>query len=268
MTGWLKVHRKMKTSPIFSDPQLFKLWMLCLMKASHNEHDQLTGNQVVKLQPGQFVTGRIALTSEYNYGATNSNMAKETTVWRWLKVLEKMQMLDIKSTNKYSVITIVKWDDHQNNEQQMDNKRTTNEQQMDTTKNVKNDKNDKNKKPSSPKQVYDKESDEMKLVDFFESEIQRTDPKFKVPNKQTWSNDMRLLIKERQGDKSEIARIIRFVQMDDFEKSRVMSVSKLRKRYSELYAKAAQSQKPKATGHNQKNKVDFKALREKYKEDA
>lgn len=143
MTGWFKTHRKMKTSPIFSDPYLFKLWMLCLMKASHKEHEQLVGNQTVTLQPGQFVTGRIMLTNEYNYGATGKNCMKELTVWRWLKSLEKMQMLNIKSTNKYSVVTIVNWTEHQNDEQQMNNKRTTNEQQMITNKNVKKEKNEK-----------------------------------------------------------------------------------------------------------------------------
>ena len=58
----------------------------------------------------------------------------------------------IKPNNKYSVITVRNWrffqdstpKREQQNGQQMNNKRTTNEQQMNTNKNVKNEKNVKN----------------------------------------------------------------------------------------------------------------------------
>ena len=62
-------------------------------------------------------------------------------------------MLNIKTTNKYSVVTVVNYDFYQSFggeieqqiEQQMNNKRTTNEQQMNTNNNV----NNINKKSSS-----------------------------------------------------------------------------------------------------------------------
>jgi hypothetical protein len=57
-------------------------------------------------------------------------------------VLENMQILNIKSNNKYSIITIVNWHTYQNvvseneqhNEQQLNNSRTTAEQQMNASK--------------------------------------------------------------------------------------------------------------------------------------
>lgn len=47
-------------------------------------------------------------------------------------------MLAIKSNNKFSVVSIEKWGDYQVEKIKSDNKRTTNEQQMNTNKNVKN----------------------------------------------------------------------------------------------------------------------------------
>ncbi len=42
--------------------------------------------------------------------------------------------------NKYTLVTIVKREDYQGNGEKMNRKRTANEQQMNTNKNVKNDK--------------------------------------------------------------------------------------------------------------------------------
>mgnify|MGYP006866388647 FL=1 len=48
-----------------------------------------------------------------------------------MQVLKKLQMLDIKSNNKFSVVSIEKWEDYQGNKEIMDNKidnkRTTKE---------------------------------------------------------------------------------------------------------------------------------------------
>jgi len=136
--GWISLHRKVMDNPIYSNAFMLKLWIHCLMKASHKEHDQLVGNQMVKLEPGQFVTGRNALADEFNKGAKKDEVISAITLWRWLKNFEEWQMLNIKTTTKYSVVTVVKWNEHQQREQQVNNKRTTDEQQVNTNNNVNN----------------------------------------------------------------------------------------------------------------------------------
>ena len=153
MTGWIKLHRKLLDSPIFQNEKLFKVFAYCLMKASHKEHTQLVGRRVVHLQKGQFVFGRKRASEELRL--------KESTVRDYVKLLEKLGTIDIKSDNKFSVITVVNWAVYQNDEEisdskndkksttnqhQMDNKSTSNQQQINTNKNVKNEKNDKNVK--------------------------------------------------------------------------------------------------------------------------
>ncbi|RPJ97261.1 hypothetical protein CW357_00930 [Rummeliibacillus sp. TYF005] len=284
MSGWISLHRKLMDNPIYSSAGMLKLWIHCLLKASHAEHEQLVGTQIIKLQPGQFVTGRDSLAYEFNRGAIKGDIVSSITLWRWLGTLEKMHMVNIKKTTKYSVVTVINWSMYQLNEQQMNNrfgdkpvnknennkkseqqithenafvstvqgecvkkseqqmnnKRTTNEQQMNTNNNVNNVNNNISRKRS---RFYEEDSDEMKLANFFISKIRENDQKFKDPNKQTWCDDFRKLIELDKRDKHEISKLIKWVQQDDFWKSNVLSPSKLRKRYSELLIKMQNEQK-------------------------
>lgn len=142
MDGWIKLHRKIVESAIFSDPDLLRLWIYCLSKAAYRPTTVIIEKQEILLKPGQFVTGRFSLHAEYNAGVAPRKKIKETTLWNWLKRLEKFGNLDIKSYNKYSVVTVVKWDEYQDTltteQQQNDNRLTTERQQIDTNKNLKN----------------------------------------------------------------------------------------------------------------------------------
>lgn len=113
--------------------------MWCLLKAAHKEHDQFIGLQKITLQPGQFIFGRKKAAFELGIS--------ESTVWRLINALKTNNSLNIKTNNKFSLITVVNWGFYQGDEQQtdskMDNRWTTDGQQMDTNKNVKNDKNEK-----------------------------------------------------------------------------------------------------------------------------
>ena len=159
MAGWIKLHRKLKDSLVFDNPELLKVWIWCLLKATHDDYSQMVGLQEVYLEKGQFVFGRKVASSELKMS--------ESKTYRLIKKLENMQNLNIKTNNKFSVITIENWvlyqsDDcksEQQSEQQMNNKRTTNEQQMNTNKNIKNNKNINNNIYS----VFDSYSDNEEL---------------------------------------------------------------------------------------------------------
>ncbi|WP_313891148.1 hypothetical protein [Psychrobacillus sp.] len=107
-----------------------------------------------------------------------------------------------------------------------------------TTKTTSNKKN-------SRKQVFDDNSDEMKLATFFISEIKKNSADFKLPNLQSWCEEFRRIIELDKRNKSEIFRLIRWVQADDFEKANVLSPIKLRKRYDALKIRMLNPTKPK-----------------------
>lgn len=154
--GYIKLYRKTIDSRVFRSEELFKLWALCLLKANHKKNWVTIVGIVepIKILPGQFITGRFSLHQDY-YQIRRKKQKSPITVWRWLLTLEKMGNLNVKTNNKYSIVTITNWhlyqskesDNEQVNEQQMINRRTTDEQQMITNKNEtrmnKNEKEDK-----------------------------------------------------------------------------------------------------------------------------
>lgn len=122
MNGWIKLHRRIVNSEVFKNSKTVHVWLWCLCKASHKQHDALIGNQVIQLNKGQFICGR-------KKAADELNMA-ETTFRDQLNVLKKLGMISTTATNKYTVVTIENWEIYQGqNEdyhQQTANKPTTN----------------------------------------------------------------------------------------------------------------------------------------------
>lgn len=143
--GYAKLYRSLLTHPIFADPYLLKLFNYCLLKASYKQRDVILDNAVITLMPGEFIWGRIAASKELNENTKPKYKISESTWERKLSVLEKMQIVNRKVTNKYTIVKLVNWQVYQSEEsriehqieQQMNNRCTSDEQQMNTNKKVK-----------------------------------------------------------------------------------------------------------------------------------
>jgi len=142
--GYVKLYRCILDNPFFSDSKIIHLWITLLVKASHKDRKIMFNKQLINLKAGQFVTGRKAL--------SKITGLSESFIYRTLKVLESEQQIEQQKNNKYTVISILNWEKYQGNgtlseqqnEQQVNSRRTASEQQVNTNKNDKNDKNDKN----------------------------------------------------------------------------------------------------------------------------
>lgn len=104
--GWIKIHRKILDSSVWNNQNVFRVWMWCLLKASHKEYDMLVGGQPIKLKPGQFVFGREKAAKEIGLSVQQARTS--------LNILKKLKNLTIESTNKFSIITIINWETYQN----------------------------------------------------------------------------------------------------------------------------------------------------------
>jgi len=179
--GYVKLWRKSIDTAIWEDETLWRLWTLCLMKASHKNTETIIGRKKVKISRGSFITGRQRLWEDFYPSRTRRNRGfSPLSLWRSLKFLEKLGNLNINSNNKFSIVSINNYDtynscdseDEQHHEQQLNNKRTTSEQQLNTYKNNKNNKNNKNKK------AYMSETGNS------ENDISESDSKNKIPCKE------------------------------------------------------------------------------------
>ena len=99
--GWVKLHRKLLESLTFENEKCLKIWIWCLLKTNHKDKKCLIGRQKIVVKKGQFIMGSIKSSEKLQ-------LAK-STLWYWLEFLEKEGQVEIKKTNKYSVITIKNW---------------------------------------------------------------------------------------------------------------------------------------------------------------
>ena len=138
MEGWIKIYRKMLDNPIITkDGDYLSVWIYLLLNATHEIYDTIIEGQRITLQKGQLVTGRKSISQKLHIN--------ESKVQRILKCFENEQQIEQQTNPRNRVITITNWNEYQTNEQvieqQMNNKRTTSEQQVNTNKKIKNIKN-------------------------------------------------------------------------------------------------------------------------------
>jgi len=137
MEGWIKLHRQLLEWEWYDEPNTFRLFMHCLLKANHK--DKMYRGQLVK--SGSFLTSRDLLASET--GLTTQQVRTS------LKRLESTNEITTKKSKKGTVLQIVKYiayqhDNQQNNQrfnQQLTNNQPTANQQLTTNKNDNNEKN-------------------------------------------------------------------------------------------------------------------------------
>ncbi|WP_339283706.1 DnaD domain protein [Paenibacillus sp. FSL R5-0486] len=135
MDGWIKLHRKTMDNPIVcKDADHLAVWIYLLTNATHKEYPAVFAGEKIMLQPGQLITGRKTIGEKFS--------VHESKVQRILKKFETEQQIEQRSSNNKRLISILSWADYQSseqqNEQQMNNQRTTDEQPVNTNKNVKN----------------------------------------------------------------------------------------------------------------------------------
>lgn len=240
MEGWVCLHRKIVDSVVWTDPNMLKLWSLCLIKASHREKPNFGfAGQVVPLKKGEFVTGRDSLAEEFNKGVQKRNRVSAITLWRFLKKFEKYEMLNIKTTNKYSVISISNWDSYQSTEQEVNINRTPSEQQVNTINNDNNvnNENKKEKVSKRSRRVYEHDSVYFLLAEELFKQICQNQ-KIKEPDYQSWADDLRKMIEIDKRTEGQVRRMIQWSQENDFWSTNILSANKLRVKYDTMAAQA------------------------------
>lgn len=175
--GWVKLHRSTLENPVVcKDAEHIAVWVYLLLQATHKKKEVLFSGDKITLKPGQLITGRKKI-SEYC-------KVNESKVQRILKLFENEHQIEQQTANKNRLITVVNWDRYQlteqESEQQVNNKRTTSEQQVNTNKNerIKECKKDINnivEKESRPNMIKE-------IVDYLN---QKTNKSFKSSTKTT-----------------------------------------------------------------------------------
>jgi hypothetical protein len=149
MIGWIKLHRKITEHWIWSKPEYFQWWVDILMSANFENKKVLIKNQVIECNRGDVL---------YSYETwANRWKTNKSKAMRFLKMLEKDNMICIKSETVTTRLTICKYDSYQeignDSETQVKRNRNASETQVKPTKESKEIKNDNNYYNDEKKEV-------------------------------------------------------------------------------------------------------------------
>ncbi len=104
--GYIRLWRKSLDSGLIRNHNVWIFWTWCLLKANYKpNHKQVVGFQEVILQPGDFIFGREKAAEETGLSEQNIRTC--------LTFLKKSKNLTIKTTNKFSIISIINWGSYQ-----------------------------------------------------------------------------------------------------------------------------------------------------------
>lgn len=141
--GFIYIWRSFKRTSFFKKPLVAHLAVYLLLDVNHETYSFIFNSQEITVKPGQTVTGIHELSKSSGLSIQNARTA--------LKILKKIGFLTIKSTNRYSIITLCNFNNYQKGGEHfnnLSNKPLTNKQQatnkqLTTNNNDNNDKNDK-----------------------------------------------------------------------------------------------------------------------------
>jgi hypothetical protein len=112
VNGWIKLHRQLIERGWLKNHNVCIFWIYCLLKATHEPIKTIVGFQEVNLQPGEFVFGR--------HKASKETGLSERKIRTCLAFLRNAENLTIKTTNKFSIISITNWHTYQRTESEND----------------------------------------------------------------------------------------------------------------------------------------------------
>lgn len=103
--GWIKLYRKTLDSGILQNINAWQLFGYLLLKATHKPIKVDARGELLSLQPGELVFGRKKAAIELD--------TTEKKIRTALAYLEKNEIVAIRATKRYSVISIMNWDTYQ-----------------------------------------------------------------------------------------------------------------------------------------------------------
>jgi DNA-binding transcriptional regulator YhcF (GntR family) len=101
MDGWIKIYRKLKDWEWYTDSNVVHLFIHLLLSANFTE----TRRKGIVYNAGQVVTSIVMLAAELD--------KSYPTILRCLKILSESGVINVKSTNKKTIITICKYKQYQ-----------------------------------------------------------------------------------------------------------------------------------------------------------
>lgn len=220
--GWVKLHRKILESRWIKSPKVLSVFLQCILRANFKDNE--VEDEVIKR--GEFMTSTDSLSSFTSL--TNREVRTALTK------LKATNEIAIRTTNKYTIISVCKYEIYQSNEslnrqaerqveshtndKQKATKRQSNDNQTTTTKNdnnTNNEDNDKNDKNINKENMGDK-SPALETIDNISTHIQNS------------SENRQQINTESQYNTTNIAKDIKMVNIESEDAKTIKALKKLK----------------------------------------
>jgi len=126
MSGWIKVHRDINQHWIWQDNNYLKWWLDILLEVNHTEGEIVIKGTILKCGRGEKLYSLDTWANRWNTNKSKVN--------RFLKMLEKQNMISLKSETHTTRLKVCKYDDYQDkdskSETQVKRKRNASETQV------------------------------------------------------------------------------------------------------------------------------------------
>lgn len=101
---------------LWKDSDAYKLFSYLIMKANHKDTEFLFNGKKQTLKRGQMICGRKQLSEE--------TYISESKIYRTMEILENEHLIIQQKTNRYTIVSIVNYEEHQENEHQNEQLKT------------------------------------------------------------------------------------------------------------------------------------------------
>ena len=191
MAGWIKIHRTITDNWVWQNSDYLKWWLDILIEVNHTPSKTLIKGSLYECSRGQKL---YSLDSWAKRWGTNKSKAR-----RFLKMLEKDNMIVFKSETQTTRITVCNYDSYQSleneSETQMKRKRNANETAVKPIQEYKEEiKKRKEEFKNSLRPFISISYDKILMTEFFEywSEHGDNDKKMRFEKEKSFSVDRRL----------------------------------------------------------------------------
>lgn len=135
MQGWIKLHRSIQENEFYFSERFTKAqaWIDLILLANHKPATIFLRGVEVNLSRGELARSQVTLASRWKWN--------ERTVNKFLKMLEKREMIHIRSTNVTTIVSIRNYNLYQDSTEQ-----STVQETEQSTSRIQTDKNDNNEK--------------------------------------------------------------------------------------------------------------------------
>ena len=125
--GWISIHRKIFDNIILKPKGKYtrlEAWLWLLKETSYSDQKVNIGNEIYKVKSGQILRSQEKLRKQFKWG--------NTKLLNFFKLLQKEEMISVKTNSKTTMITILKFNELQ--KRQTENKYQTNIKQIHSNK--------------------------------------------------------------------------------------------------------------------------------------